>query len=67
MTRKLKIARVIADKTQIQLAEESGISKDYISALERGITRNPSLETMKKLSKDLNVPVTELFFAEDDI
>lgn len=66
MSRKLKIARVIADKTQTQLAEEAGVSKDYISALERGKTKNPSLDIMKKLSKALNVPVTELFFSEEE-
>lgn len=66
MNRKLKIYRVIADKTQIQLAEETGISKDYISALERGKTKNPSLDIMKKLSKALNVSVAELFFTEEN-
>lgn len=66
MNKKLKIARIMAEKTQIQLAEETGLSKDYISALERGITNNPSLDIMKKLSKALDVPVVELFFSEEE-
>lgn len=66
MSKKLKIARIIAEKTQSQLAEETGLSKDYISALERGVTNNPSLDIMKKLSKALGVSPVELFFCEED-
>ncbi|WP_297132979.1 helix-turn-helix transcriptional regulator [Terrisporobacter sp.] len=66
MSRKLRIARLVADKTQLQLSEESGISKDYISALERGITKNPSLDTMKKLSKALDVSIIDLFLTEEE-
>ena len=65
MGKKIKIARILADKSQIDLAKETGISKEYISALERGKVKNPTLEVMKKLSKALDVPVTELFFSED--
>lgn len=65
MSKKLKIARILADKTQTQLAKETGISKDYISALERGKTKNPSLDIIKKLSKALNVPASELFFNDE--
>lgn len=65
MNKKLKIARVLADKSQMDLAKETGLSKEYISALERGKVKNPTLEVMKKLSKALDVPVTELFFSED--
>lgn len=65
MSKKVKIARIIKGKTQIELANEIGVSKDYISALERGIISNPRLEIMKKLSKALNVSVIELFFNEE--
>lgn len=66
MNKKIKIARVLADKSQMDLAKETGLSKEYISALERGITDNPSLKVMKKLSKALGVSVTELFFDENE-
>lgn len=66
MSKKIKIARIMAEKTQIQLAEETGLSKDYISSLERGITNNPSLDIMKKLSKALGVSPVELFFSEEE-
>lgn len=64
MGKKLKIARILAEKTQNQLADEIGVSRDYISALETGRKGNPSLEVMKKLSKALDVPIMELFFDE---
>lgn len=65
MGKKIKIARVLADKTQEQLSKETGISKDYISMLERGVTNNPTLEVMKKLSKALDTPVVDLFFSDE--
>lgn len=65
MGKKIKIARILADKTQEQLSKEVGVSKDYISMLERGVTNNPSLKTMKKLSKALGVSVIELFFSDE--
>lgn len=65
MGKNIKIARILADKTQEQLSKETGLSKDYISMLERGVTNNPTLEVMKKLSKALNVPVMELFFSDE--
>ena len=52
--------------TQVELAENTGLSRDYISSLERGITKNPSLDIMKKLSKALDVLVVELFFSEEE-
>lgn len=65
MGKKLKIARILANKTQNQLAAEIGVSRDYISMLETGRKNNPSLEFMKKISKALDVPVMELFFDEN--
>lgn len=64
--KKIRIARILADKTQIQLGKEAGLTKDYISQLERGLSTNPTLDIMKRLSKALNVSAEELFFSEDD-
>lgn len=62
----LKIARIKKKFTQKELADIVGVSRDCISSLENGRAKNPSISLMKKLSKALNVPVTELFFTEDD-
>lgn len=63
----LKISRIKKGLTQKELSDIVGISRDYVASLENGRAKNPSMELMKRLSKALNVPVTELFFAEDDI
>lgn len=62
----LKIARIKKRLTQKELADVVEVSRDYIASLENGRAKNPSIELMKKLSKALNVPVTELFFSEEE-
>lgn len=42
------------------LASRSGVSKSYISNIERGIQKNPSLIIMKKLADTLGVPLEDL-------
>jgi transcriptional regulator with XRE-family HTH domain len=46
--------------TLSQLAERTGMSQPYLSMLERGKRRNPSLATLKKLAKALKVPLGKL-------
>lgn len=61
---KLKLKRVEKGFKQGELAEKAGISRYYLSALERGKATNPSIPMMKKISKALETPVQELFFNE---
>lgn len=42
--------------SQEQLAELAGLDRAYLSGLERG-TRNPTLETMRRLAQALAVPL----------
>lgn len=51
------------DLTQEKLAELVGVSVDFISLIERGLS-SPSFETIQKLSEILEVKYQE-FFAED--
>lgn len=46
--------------TQEQLAKRAGLKQPYVSKLESGLKKNPSLPTLKKLARALGVPVTEL-------
>ena len=48
------------DFTQEYLAEQADVARTYISNLERGKI-NPSLETIVKLAKALQISVSELF------
>ncbi|MBP3951530.1 helix-turn-helix domain-containing protein [Bacillus suaedae] len=38
-----------------ELAQVSGVSKSYISYIERGLQKNPSIIVLKKISEALNI------------
>jgi transcriptional regulator with XRE-family HTH domain len=46
--------------TQAELAKRAGVTEAYISMLEGGQRKNPSLPTLKKLARALGVPGGEL-------
>ena len=58
--RRVRSARNICDLTQEQLAEKSGLSPEYISLIERGLT-SPSFETITRLCRALNLAPRDLF------
>ncbi|KAB7671709.1 helix-turn-helix domain-containing protein [Bacillus sp. B1-b2] len=43
-----------------RLAKESGVSKTYLSNLDRGIQDNPSLQILEKIAKKLGTSVDHL-------
>ena len=47
-----------------QLAEDAHVSKSYLSKIERGVHRNPSVQFLKKVSTSLEIDLQELFDAE---
>lgn len=50
--------------TQKQLAERTKMSEVGLS---KAINGNPTLETLKKIAKSLEVPITDLFTAKEPI
>ncbi|MBM7551448.1 helix-turn-helix domain-containing protein [Thalassobacillus pellis] len=42
------------------LAKRSGVSKSYLSNIERGIQKNPSLIVLKKISGTMEVSLEQL-------
>ena len=46
--------------TQEQLARRAKVTQGYVSHLEKGLKKNPSLPTLKKLAKALDVNVAAL-------
>jgi DNA-binding XRE family transcriptional regulator len=46
--------------TQERLAKKAGVTQGYIAQLESGLKKHPSLPTLKKLARALDVPVTDL-------
>lgn len=57
----LKVRRIQKGLSQKELAERVGLTNQSISDFETG-RLNPSYEVMKRISKELDSPVDELFF-----
>ncbi len=46
--------------TQEELAEKADTHRTYLADIERG-ARNPSIETVRRLAKALEIPISEIF------
>jgi XRE family transcriptional regulator of biofilm formation len=56
----LKTLREEKGLTQDTVATRAKVTKPYLSQLETGARKNPSLPVLKRLAKALGVPVTRL-------
>ncbi len=56
----LKALREGRGLNQVELAKKAKVTTAYISLLEAGKKKNPSLAVLQRLAKALGVPVTEL-------
>ena len=61
---KLKRLREAKGLTQVQVASKVGITYAYLSMLESGVKRNPSLAVLQRLAKALGVSVWKLLSKE---
>lgn len=59
---KIKLKRIEKGFKQYELADEIGISREYLRLIEANKARNLSIPIMKKISEILETPVQELFF-----
>lgn len=64
MKNKVKLNRVMLDKTQEELANAIGVSRQTIHAIEKN-KFVPSVQTAMLLAKYFNLSVEELFELED--
>lgn len=60
---KLRKVRKEQNLTQLELAQQVGITNGQVSTIERGVS-SPSLATLHRIARALNVPMNEFF--EDD-
>ncbi|WP_052948815.1 helix-turn-helix domain-containing protein [Mesobacillus campisalis] len=58
--KKLKELRMKKSLTLSRLSELTGISKSYLSLIERDIQNNPSLDILQRLSRHLDIEVEDL-------
>lgn len=52
--------------TLTQLAANAGISKSYLSNIERGVNQNPSIEVLKRLAIVLNADLKTLLRVQEN-
>ncbi|SDY53473.1 Helix-turn-helix [Evansella caseinilytica] len=48
-----------------ELSRMTGVSKSYLSYIERGMKKNPSIEVTKRILKTLNLPITVITSKEE--
>ncbi len=62
---RIKQLRLLKGYSINALSEKTGVSKSYLSYIERGIQKNPSLQILSKLANSLGTTVEDLL--EEDI
>lgn len=62
MQNRVKEYREKENMTQEELAETSSVSRNTISALERGVNTNVTYEVMERIAKALKKKVATIFF-----
>ena len=63
MSRRLKEFRIEKGYPLDELAKLSGISVSYMSELENGSKRNPSLDIVHKIARALNTDIVDICYA----
>jgi XRE family transcriptional regulator, master regulator for biofilm formation len=49
-----------------ELSQQADISKSYISSIERGLQKNPSIQILQKLADSLNISLSQLLLKNFD-
>lgn len=63
---KIKALRVGKGIKAGELANELGISREYLRLIENGKAKNPNVNLMKKIAVLLDSTVAELFFSDEE-
>ncbi|AIE60105.1 helix-turn-helix domain-containing protein [Bacillus methanolicus] len=61
---RVKKLRLEKQMSLSELAEQAGVAKSYLSALERNLQRNPSIQFLEKIAGVLNVPIDHLILEQ---
>ncbi|WP_078597182.1 helix-turn-helix domain-containing protein [Evansella clarkii] len=63
---RVKKYRSEAGMTLTELADRAGVAKSYLSALERNIQTNPSIQFLEKIASVLDVSMDQLLYDEEN-
>ena len=66
MGNRLRILRETKQLSQGEVEKRSGLLRTYISRVENGHTI-PSVETLEKLARALDVPLYQFFYGEEEL
>ena len=66
LAEQLRFFRKQKGLSQEELAEQTGLSNAFISALERAVA-NPTLDTLERLSAGLQIPISMLLDTTDTV
>ncbi|GGE52459.1 transcriptional regulator [Pullulanibacillus camelliae] len=64
--KKIKELRVQKRLSLTELSEKAGVSKSYLSTIERNLQQNPSVHFLEKIAEVLGVSVLSLIHSEED-
>ncbi len=62
----LRLIRVFHDMKQNEAADKLGISKSYLSEIEKG-SKDPSLELLRKYEKAFDIPMSSIMFFSENL
>lgn len=62
----LRLIRVFHDIKQTEAAEKLGISKSYLSEIEKG-HKEPTLDLLRKYERVFNIPMSSIMFFSENI
>ncbi|MCM2533906.1 DNA-binding anti-repressor SinI [Neobacillus pocheonensis] len=61
---RIKKLRVEKRMSLSELADQAGVAKSYLSAIERNLQSNPSIQVLEKIASVLSVPVEHLILEQ---
>ena len=60
MGMKIRVARVTKQLTINELARRVDVTPQYISDIERGRAKNPSIALLRRIAKELDISISQL-------
>lgn len=62
---RIKMLRKKRNLSLTELSEKAGVAKSYLSSIERGIQKNPSIQFLEKIGQVLGITVEEFLHIEE--